>query len=184
MRLQLNRIWLCAVCALAALFLSKDFVTAQEGSPFEKEYADTSFSFREFDTRQCGIEISPDGKTVFLVDQKNNLLLIDAKTLRVKSRVADVVEHRGKSLRFSPTGRHLVVEGVFGDISILEYDRDSGELSTVAGLGKAGNAVAFARDEPLVCYMTLKRQLCLFNFETDEIYKKVDLSSFLSLIHI
>lgn len=164
----------------AATLLSCAVTNAQvDESPGETKKP-TDLVFREFDTRQNGIDISNDGETIFLLNGASDLLLIDADTFEVETKVLDVVKLRGKSLNFSPTGKHFVVEGVFGDLAIYEFDSNERSVSEIQKLKRAGNGVSFARDAPLISYVSRERKLSLFNYESGEVDKDVQLSEFTS----
>lgn len=172
--------FLLFVTCVAVVSLSSVVAHAQENAGSEEAKKPSELVFREFNTRQNGVDISNDGKTIFLLDQDKDLLLIDADTLNIESRLPNVVKHRGKSLASSPSGKHLVVEGVFGDLAFLKYDAKERIVTEMQKLERAGKVVSIARDAPLATYLSRDRKFCLFDFESGEVLKKISATEFSS----
>ena len=71
--------FLLFVTCVAVVSLSSVVAHAQENAGSEEAKKPSELVFREFNTRQNGVDISNDGKTIFLLDQDKDLLLIDAE---------------------------------------------------------------------------------------------------------
>jgi WD40 repeat protein/DNA-binding SARP family transcriptional activator len=78
--------------------------------------------------------ISPDGKTLAVIDESNELLLFDTGTYR---QIGDPLLIDGQSLAYSPDGRSLAVDGVV-------IDARTGEQ--LAEMTVRGDRLAFTKD--------------------------------------
>lgn len=137
--------------------------------------------------------ISPDGKKMAFIEDRNKLMVMDLATGEVKLLAADTKARRTKGFEsmWSPDGRYLLIEFVephhdpYGDVAIVEVA--TGKLTKITETGYFDEPLGWAMDGDAILFLSERYGMrnhaswgsqydVMLTFLTQDAYDKYSLS--------